>query len=104
MILPRCLAAKARHRELSGFLHEGMFEGTGVSVERCRFESEFFSSITPVADSGEDVPEYGSGLGAFEPKARSGFQRQGDGGIFLVVRDGGLRGVCRSISGTGFKS
>ena len=55
-------------------------------------------------DGVEDFAENDFGLGRFKAEAGRGVDRGGDGRLFLILGDGGLRRLPASISVTGFRS
>ncbi len=84
-----------------GFVPEWMLKACGVYVESGGFDAELFAGLAPAGDGVEDFAENDFDLGRFKAEAGRGVDCGGDGRLFLILGDGGLR---RSISGTGFRS
>jgi hypothetical protein len=76
--------------QASGFIHERMLKGAGISIKRGSFKAQSPSSLPPASYGGEHLPQNFLRFNGLEPKTRGSRQRTGDGRFFLVLRDGGL--------------
>ena len=81
----------SRSQELMRFVRERMLKGCGVDVDGGGFDAELFAGIAPTGDGVEDFAEDDFGLGRFQAEARRGVDCGGDGRLFLILGDGGLR-------------
>ncbi len=76
---------------MMGFVPERMPKGGGVDVESGGFSAELFAGIAPAGGGVEDFAENDFGLGRFQAEAGRGVDCGGDGMLFLILGDGGLR-------------
>ncbi len=81
----------SRSQEFMGFVPERMLKGCGVDVDGGGFNAELFARIAPAGDGVEDFAENDFGLGRFKAEAGRGVDGGGDGRLFLILGDGGLR-------------
>ena len=82
--------ATSAAKELLGFIHDRMFDRTGVGIESTCLEAESPPPISPAGNRRETFGEDFLRLCHHEAKARRCGQRASDSGLLLIFGDSSL--------------